>query len=265
MPRKSKPPPVRHDRESESAGFGLSFQGRAGLRTPTADRALADFRSLTTDVARAAFADHWLAINGVALEDTWTMTYELLRIVQETRLFERPMPDRKTTFPSFEAYVEHYLGSGLEAWVELESTYKFAHQIAPRLFGKRYTAARAAAARAQHAPDLAEHGGDRKSEASKDQGNQVTLIQRGQSGDYLLARLKRDHPEVLARLQQGEFPSIRAAAIAAGLLTPSDSVPRTLDGYERAIRRHLSPDQQRELAQRLLSNRTRAPVSPRKG
>ena len=250
MPRRTKPP-VRRDRESESAGLGLSFEARAGLRTSTADQALADFRTLTTDVARAAFADHWLAINGRALEQTWGMTYELLRVVRDTRLFERPMADRKETFPSFDAYVDHYLGRGLEAWVELENTYKFAHAVAPRLFGKRYTAARAAAARALNPPGLAEHGGDRKAEAPDQPDNIRLKSEYGTGADYLLARLNRDHPEILAQLQQGEFQSVRAAAIAAGLLIPSDSVQRTVEGYARAIRRHLSAAERATLIQLL--------------
>ena len=43
----------------------------------------------------------------------------------------------------------------------------------------------------QDAPPLAEHGGDRKSEG-KNQGNNITLIERGTSAPYLAARLKRD-------------------------------------------------------------------------
>ena len=43
---------------------------------------------------------------------------------------------------------------------------------------------------------------------------------------YFLARIARDHPAILARLKAGEFRSIRAAAIAAGILrvpTPDES------------------------------------------
>ncbi len=46
------------------------------------------------------------------------------------------------------------------------------------------------------APKLAQHGGDRKAE----QGNNGTLI-RGNRSAYLAARLKRDHPEIAARVE----------------------------------------------------------------
>ena len=39
---------------------------------------------------------------------------------------------------------------------------------------------------------LGRHGGDRRSEAVKDQGDNITLKDRGTSRDYLLARLRRD-------------------------------------------------------------------------
>ena len=66
---------------------------------------------------------------------------------------------------------------------------------------------------------LKTHGGDRRSEQAKqDQGDQITL-KRGTTGaDYIKARLRRDHPEIADQLEQGEFRSARAAAIAAGII-----------------------------------------------
>ncbi len=52
-----------------------------------------------------------------------------------------------------------------------------------------------------------------------DQGNDVTLI-RGNHSDYLAARLKRDAPEIAERLANGQFKSVRAAAIEAGIVKP---------------------------------------------
>ena len=62
------------------------------------------------------------------------------------------------------------------------------------------------------------HGGDRKSE-KVDQGDNITLKSgRGTDPSYLAARIKRDHPEIAARVEAGEFKSIRAAAIEAGIV-----------------------------------------------
>lgn len=35
---------------------------------------------------------------------------------------------------------------------------------------------------------------------------------------YLVARIARDHPDVLERMKKGEFVSVRQAAIAAGIM-----------------------------------------------
>jgi hypothetical protein len=39
----------------------------------------------------------------------------------------------------------------------------------------------------------------------------------GNSGSYLLRRMARRAPEILDRYEQGEFKSVRAAAIEAGI------------------------------------------------
>jgi hypothetical protein len=49
----------------------------------------------------------------------------------------------------------------------------------------------------------------------------------GTHRDYLAARLRRDHPDICARIEAGEFKSVRAAAIAAGIIkvqTPLDQL-----------------------------------------
>lgn len=74
-----------------------------------------------------------------------------------------------------------------------------------------------------NAAPLAKHGGERKQDAVK-QGDNVTL-KRGNQSTYLAARIKRDHPEIVKRIEAGEFKSMRAAAISAGIIkvkTPLD-------------------------------------------
>lgn len=50
-----------------------------------------------------------------------------------------------------------------------------------------------------------------------DHGN---VVPRGQSSEYRIARLKRDAPEIATALARGEYPSVRAAAMAAGFVPP---------------------------------------------
>jgi hypothetical protein len=50
----------------------------------------------------------------------------------------------------------------------------------------------------------------------------------GTSADYLLARIERDTPEILEKYKQGEFPSVRQAAIAAGIVKVPTAFERIL-------------------------------------
>ena len=68
-------------------------------------------------------------------------------------------------------------------------------------------------------PAIGKHGGDRRSENSP---KPESPIKGGNGVDYLVARLKRDHPELLEEIGQGKrFPSVRAAALEAGIIKPS--------------------------------------------
>jgi len=51
----------------------------------------------------------------------------------------------------------------------------------------------------------------------------------GNSAEYLSRRLLRDAPEIFAALERGDFPSVRAAAKAAGLIHE----PTTLEHLQR--------------------------------
>ena len=54
---------------------------------------------------------------------------------------------------------------------------------------------------------------------------------RGETVTYLVRRIERDAPKVFAQLEAGEFPSVRAAAIAAGIV----KVPTPFEAAQKAI------------------------------
>jgi len=80
----------------------------------------------------------------------------------------------------------------------------------------------------------------------------ITSFSRGTSQEYLAARIKRDHPDIVSRIEAGEFTSIRAAALEAGIVKPTatiridtpeaaiDGLLRrfTFDQLERALAKH---------------------------
>jgi hypothetical protein len=68
--------------------------------------------------------------------------------------------------------------------------------------------------------------------------NEPTKPGRGNHASYLTARIARDAPAVLQRMKAGEFKSVRAAALEAGIIKAEDPVKLAL----RAVSK-LSPAQ----------------------
>ena len=68
----------------------------------------------------------------------------------------------------------------------------------------------------------------------------------GTSAAYLIARLKRDAPQIAERYARGEFRSVRAAALAAGLITEQSRLERMLREWDR-----LSTDDRRAFLKRV--------------
>jgi hypothetical protein len=60
------------------------------------------------------------------------------------------------------------------------------------------------------------HGPGRGHKAPKTRRKPQVKGSGGQK--YLVSRIARDHPDVLERMKQGEFLSVRQAAIAAGIV-----------------------------------------------
>ncbi|TMA61104.1 MAG: helix-turn-helix transcriptional regulator [Deltaproteobacteria bacterium] len=97
---------------------------------------------------------------------------------------------------------------------------------------------------------LPKHGGDRVSEAY--QGNDRYLGKRGNSSRYHIARLKRDHPDIAEALARGEYPSVHAAAKAAGLVRE----PTPLQSLYRSWRK-VSPEERRRFLLEMLTPQER--------
>lgn len=98
---------------------------------------------------------------------------------------------------------------------------------------------------------LRANGGDRR---SKDFQCYDVTLKRGNNVPYLRARLKRDAPETLAALDRGEYPSVRAAAKAAGIVAD----PTPLDYLHRYWRKVDPDDRLRFLVEMLTPNERRA-------
>ncbi len=116
--------------------------------------------------------------------------------------------DRGRPFRSYEAFCVARFPFGLGRQPEeIEAV------IAER---ERRKSAQAMAADDEVGP-LFRHGGDHTTEDAKATLSD-NVAQRGVSSEYIVRRLKRDAPEIAAALARDEYPSARAAAIAAGIV-----------------------------------------------
>lgn len=80
-------------------------------------------------------------------------------------------------------------------------------------------------------PVLAKHGANQHGEGGG--VHNTSSIQRGSTNaSYLAARLKRDAPEIAARID--DFPSMRAAALAAGIIRERTALDVLLATWRRA-------------------------------
>jgi hypothetical protein len=72
---------------------------------------------------------------------------------------------------------------------------------------------KARAATPKEAPTRKDNPGGR----GKTRANGTSLSRGSNNADYLTARIARDRPDVLERMKAGEFKSVRAAAVEAGI------------------------------------------------
>jgi hypothetical protein len=96
---------------------------------------------------------------------------------------------------------------------------------------------------AEEAKPILGHGGDR---TTQEQGDNITL-KRGDDADYLTRRIARDRPDILERMKAGEFTSVRAAALEAGIRKRTIQHGPAPADWARAARKHLTPDEIQEL------------------
>lgn len=91
---------------------------------------------------------------------------------------------------------------------------------------------------------LLKHGGtEGNSNAVKNEVDNVKSVSNkqtkgGNSTGYLLAKIKRDRPDIAQRLSDGEFKSVRHAALEAGMVRPKFQIEPTAQAVVEFIDRH---------------------------
>ena len=79
---------------------------------------------------------------------------------------------------------------------------------------------------------------------------------QGTASEYLAARLARDNPDILERVKAGEFPSMRAAAVAAGIVKARQSFSMTAsttpEAFGNTLLQKLDPEFALRLAEHIV-------------
>jgi hypothetical protein len=104
------------------------------------------------------------------------------------------------------------------------------------------------------AQPLARHGEIGNGRADESRGSVTTSTGQDRGRSYLLRRIARDHPELLDQIGPDKpHRSARAAAIAAGIITPVPTIRLVPDPVKvaAAIRKHLDQQQIASLVEEL--------------
>lgn len=74
---------------------------------------------------------------------------------------------------------------------------------------------------------------------------------QGNDAEYLTARIARDRPDILERMKAGEYRSVRAAALDAGIIQPRISIPTDVEGAALALSRKFTVEDLHRLVELL--------------
>jgi len=169
------------------------------------------FLSLGNTEQRHGFLDAIMSKLGSNLGD-WARFYEAIEIVREQKQYWK-----SKGFRTVEDFWRSVAGPSFRSFKELENIYNFAKTACPELFGIDFEGAkllRERLAALKHIPALRANGGVRVKkrlyggveEAHLAVAQAMTWHNAGGTSlEYRLARLKRDRPDIAARVLRGEY------------------------------------------------------------
>lgn len=169
------------------------------------------FASLDNDDQRQGFLD---AITAKLDSNwgNWAKFYEAVSIIREQNTYWQ-----SKGFDSFENFWRAKAGPAFQSFKELENIYNFAKTACPELFGIDFEGARQLLIKLENLsaiPALAGNGGVRVKKrlytGAEEAHAAVTQAMGwhnagGNSLEYRLAKIKRDRPDIAARILAGEF------------------------------------------------------------
>lgn len=134
-----------------------------------------------------------------------------------------PLHDETHTFPGLFEFVCAKEGLDIADWVTFMKALRAQNEgsAAKALYWRMVLLDERLDPLAGPAPKLPRLGTNQHSSEEERGCYDDNTLARGTSKEYVVRRLKRDAPELATALARGEFPSARAAGIAAGFVKPS--------------------------------------------
>ena len=169
------------------------------------------FASLENDEQRHGFLDS-ITTKLDGNWGNWAKFYEAVSIIREQKAYWQ-----SKGFDSFESFWRAKAGPAFQSFKELEGIYNFAKTACPELFGIDFEGAkqlRKKLEKLKAIPALAQNGvAKAKKRLYSDTDEAHAAVTQamtwhnagGTSLEYRLAKLKRDRPEIAARILAGEF------------------------------------------------------------
>jgi hypothetical protein len=193
---------------------------------------LSELRTVFGDRPPAVIAPiaHKLLAEAMNLESLRSeFVQQILEVIAERGLWVEPDPE-----------IAKLLGGSVQGVEPAESFDEFVekNRISDRLADRPAAAARAEATELQPTPVGTGVPGPGRGNKTSYNYNRFSEGERGSGADYLRARLARDFPGHLERWKNGEFRSVRAACIDAGIVSASAQLVLTRDPFTSAQRIH---------------------------
>lgn len=227
-------------------------RGAAIALAPRLVDVAAEYQNLNTREARVAFVDTWLKSWAYNFERTWPVIYQTLEWVKDEQLFQDPRAiDSSETFPDFKSYFEARMKRPFTLWFELERTHRFVTDFAPELIDETWSEVQRQRAERNQALDAADQANKRdpgrpKTVSTAENDGNSFGRPVGNEAAYALRRLRKDRPDIHARVLAGELTP-HAGMVEAGFrkkrpskkLTPFDRAVRAIDALSQADRDRL--------------------------
>jgi hypothetical protein len=231
--------------------------GRISLH-PEVIRVLSQYKQMRTDEDRFHYADHFLSRTAGVMDEIWPIFYELLKDVEDQELYRQPSYVGKRTYGSFKQYFEERAGRPFKTWAQMESAYRYAQRFAPELLTNKLGDAITAQQRAQALDgktiNKKRQGGPlTKEEKANPYNIRVTEDGYGTNADYLTRRIARDHPDIFERMKAGEYKSVHAAALEAGIVARTITIRADdAESIAATLQRQLAPNVLEQLTKLLI-------------